>query len=668
MRRRLPRPVARNRAGRVHMGARMGDRRMQGVLSRRHVLALGLGGGAGLALGAPAFGQNAAPAGAASGAVAVPTGSTAPAPGEHHGMSAFGDLKYGPDFTHFAYVDPNAPKGGAFSQIGPTALYNQAFQTFNSFNGFILRGDAAQGIELTFDTLMARANDEPDAVYGLVARSVAINEDGTLYRFRLRPQARFHDGSILDAEDVAFSLNLLKAKGHPIITQNLREMEGAEAEGADVVVVRFAKGRARDVPLFAASLPIFSRAYYSQKNFDETTMEPPLGSGPYKVGRFEPGRYVEYDRVADYWGANLPVNVGVNNFDTVRYEYFRDREVGFEAFKAKAYLFREEFTSRTWATGYDFPALKDGRVKQAELPDDTPSGAQGWFLNLRRSQFADPRVREALNYAFDFEWTNKNLMYDLYRRTVSFFQNSDLMAQGTADLAESAVIDRLAGLISPEETSALRGHPWSPPNSNASGQDRFLLKQAAELLQAAGWSVKDGRRLDAQGRHFTIEFLDDEGSLERHTAPFIKNLKLLGIEATFRLVDPAQYQRRLNDFDFDATVRRFSVSTVPGESLRSFFGSKAASTPGSSNLSGIADPAVDRLIDFVIEADNRDQLRAACQVLDRRLRWNRFWVPQWYSGIHRIAYWDAFGWPSAPRPTYARAIPDIWFARQNKAG
>jgi len=391
-------------------------------LNRRQTLALGAGAGAALLLPGSAFAQG------------------APAGTEAHGMSAFGDLKYPADFPHFAYVDPFALKGGSFSQIGPTSIFNQSLQTFNSLNGYILKGDAAQGIQVIFDTLMVRALDEPDAVYGLVAKSVAISADGTLYRFRLRPEARFHDGSKLTAEDVAFTLNLLKTKGHPIIGQSLREMESAEAEGADIVTLRFTPGRARDVPLFAASLPIFSKAYYSTKNFEESTLEAPLGSGAYKVGRLEPGHFIEYARAPDYWAAKLPVNVGTNNFDVLRYEYFRDREVGFEAFKARAYLFREEFTSRTWATGYDFPALRDGRVKQEILADDTPSGAQGWFLNLRRPQFADPRVREAMSCAFDFEWTNKNLMFDAYKRTRSFFENSDLKAEGPAGEAELALI------------------------------------------------------------------------------------------------------------------------------------------------------------------------------------------------------------------------------------
>src|SRR5262244_3976327 len=397
---------------------------------------------------------------------------------ERHGISAFGDLKYPPDFKHFDYVDPNAPKGGTFSQVGATRAFNQNFLTFNSLNIFILRGDGAQGMELTFASLMARANDEPDALYGLAARAVQISADGLTYRFLMRPGITFHDGSPLTAHDVAFSLKILKEKGHPIAQQLLRDFVGAEAADDANVVAHFAPNRARDVPLFAAALPIFSRDYYSKRPFDETTLEVPLGSGPYKVGRFEPGRYIEYERVKDWWGADLPVARGQNNFDTLRFEYYRDRDVGFEGFSAQSYLFREEFTSRFWATRYNFPAMKDGRVVRDEIPDDTPSGAQGWFINTRRRKFADPRVREALNNAFDFEWTNKTIMYGAYKRTVSLFQNSNMMAEGKPTDAELALLEPFRGKV-PEEVF---GEPYVPPISDGSGQDRALLRKASQLL------------------------------------------------------------------------------------------------------------------------------------------------------------------------------------------
>src|SRR5271167_1638007 len=427
---------------------------------------------------------------------------------ESHRLSSFGDLGYPADFQHFNYVDPNAPKGGTFSQIGPDQLYNQNFLTFNSLNTFILRGDAAQGMEMTFAALMVHAGDEPDAMYGLAAAKVRRSADGLTYRFFIRPEAKFHDGSTLTARDVAFSLNVLKEKGHPLISGSLRDFAGATADDDTSVTVTFKPKRARDVPLFVAGLPIFSRAYYTAKPFDESTLDVPLGSGAYKVGRFELGRYIEYQRVKDWWGADLPVARGQSNFDTVRFEYYRDRDVGFEGFTAGNYLFREEFTSRTWAMRYDFPAMKDGRIKRNEIPDDTPSGAQGWFINTRRPQFSDVRLRDALNDAFDFEWTNKTIMYGSYLRTVSVFQNSDMMAQGEPSAAEIALLEPYRARLPAE----VFGVPYSPPVSDGSGQDRALLRKAAQLLQDAGFVIANGKRLLPNGQLITIEFLIDEPS------------------------------------------------------------------------------------------------------------------------------------------------------------
>jgi microcin C transport system substrate-binding protein len=599
-----------------------------------------------------------------AGAIARAPAQAAPGAedGEVHGISGFGDLKYPRDFRHFDFVDPDAPKGGVFSQVGPSRQYNQNFLTFNSLNSYILRGDAAQGMELTFATLMTSAADEPDAMYGLAARAVRISPDGLVYRFALRPEARFHDGTRLTAQDAAFSLNLLKEKGHPIIQQRLREMAGVEAADDLTLVVRFVEKRARDTPLFVASLPIFSRAYYTAHNFEETTLDVPLGSGPYRVGRFEPGRFIEYQRVPDWWGAELPVNVGQNNFDVLRYEYYRDREVGFEGFTAKSYLFREEFTSRTWATRYDFPALRDGRVKRVELPDETPSGAQGWFMNVRRPKFSNPQLRLALNYAFDFEWTNKSIMYGSYLRTQSVFQNSDMMAKGPPSGEELALLEPWRGRV-PDQVF---GEPFVPPVSDGSGQDRALLRKGSQILSDAGYVIKGGKRVDAKGEPVTFEFLIDEQTFEPHHMPFIKNLKTLGIEAILRIVDPVQYRARVDDFDFDVTVDRAGFSTIPGDSLRSYFSSQAAATKGTRNLAGIADPAIDALIEKIIAADTREQLVFAARALDRVLRAGYYWVPHWYKPSHWVAYWDVFGRPPA-NPRYARGIPDTWWYDRDKA-
>jgi microcin C transport system substrate-binding protein len=499
-------------------------------------------------------------------------------------------------------------------------------------------------------------------MYGLAARSVRVSEDGLIYRYTLRPEARFHDGTKLTARDVAFSLMTLKEKGHPIITQLLREFSGAEAVDDGTVILRFVEKRARDVPLFAAGLPIFSRAYYSVKPFDESTLEVPLGCGPYKVNRFEPGRYIEFERVKDWWGANLPVSRGQYNFDALRYEYYRDRDVAFEGFTGKSYLFREEFTSRIWATRYDFPALKDGRVKREVLPDETPSGAQGWFLNTRLEKFKHPKLREALICAFDFEWTNKNIMYDSYMRTHSVFQNSDMMAKGKPDADELKLLEPFRGKV-PEEVF---GEPFVPPVSDGSGNDRALLRRAVALLRDAGYPIKDGKRVGPKDEPITIEFLIEEPSFQPHHMPYIKNLNTLGIDATVRIVDAAQMQRRRNDFEFDVAIQRFGFSSTPGDSLRSYFSSQAATLKGSQNLAGIADPAIDAMIDRIIAAETRPALNTACRALDRLIRAGRYWVPHWYKASHWIAYWDVFGRPKT-KPRYARGVLETWWYDRDKA-
>ena len=613
------------------------------LLSRRHVLGLGIG---------------------AAGAGWLRPARAVDSPAEMHGLSVFGDLKYSPDFHHFDYVNLSARKGGLFSTIPWTRSNNQSYQTFNSLNAFILKGEGAQGMELTFTTLMARAADEPDAVYGLAAKSVQISSDKLVYRFTMRPEAKFHDGARLTAHDAAFSLTTLKTKGHPLILQQMRDMVKAEASDDATLVVTFAEKRARDVPLYIAGLPIFSKTYYAARPFDESTLDIPLGSGPYRVGKFEVNRYVEFERVKDWWGADLPVARGLYNFDTVRYEFYRDRDVAFEGFTAKNYLFREEFTARVWATRYDFPAVKDGRIKREILPDETPSGAQGWFINTRREKFQDPRVREALTYAFDFEWTNKTIMYGAYARTVSPFQNSDMLASGPPPPEELKLLEPFRGQV-PDEVF---GAPFAPPVSDGSGQDRALLRKASQLLLDAGLVIKDGKRLLPNGEVFKIEFLADEPSIQPHHAPYIKNLGTLGIEASLRMVDPVQYRARLEDFDFDMTIQRFSMSATPGDGMRPFFSSQAAKTKGSYNLAGIANPAIDALIENILAADNRADLTTACRAFDRVFRAGRYWVPQWYRSTHPVAYWDVFDHP-ATLPRYLGSVGaiEMWWSDPDKA-
>ncbi len=597
-----------------------------------------------------------------AGAAAISTTAFVPfarAAGEavHHGLSAFGDLGYPADFKQLKYVSAAALKGGTFSQLagGGTA-------TFNSLNGFILKGDPAVDMELVFCSLMSRATDEPDAVYAYAADQVTVSADGRIYKFRLRDGVKFHDGSPITAADVAFSLSILKEKGHPNIAMLLRDMEAAEADGDRTAVVRFTANRARSAPLTAANLPILSKAYYASRPFDETTLDPPLGSGPYKVGKFEQGRFMEFERVKDWWGADLPINRGQYNFDVMRYDYYRDRDTAFEGFSGKSYLFREEFTSRVWATRYDFPAVRDGRVKRESIPDERPSGAQGWMINTRRERFQDVRVREALAYAFDFEWANKNLMFDSYARTHSCFQNSDMMAKGKPSPAELALLEPFKGKL-PE---AVFAEAWVPPVSDGSGQDRRLLRRSTELLNAAGWTVKDGKRVNAKGEAFTVEFLVFERVSEPHHALYIKNLGALGIEATTRLVDPVQYRARVQEFDYDITMNRMVFSLTPSDALRNYFSSKSADSKGSPNFAGIKNPVIDALIDKAIAADDRKSLNVACQALDRVLRVEHYWVAAWYKPAHWISYWDVFGRPET-KPRYARGAPETWWYDSEKA-
>lgn len=574
-----------------------------------------------------------------------------------HGLSAFNDLAYPPDFEHFAYANPDAPKGGTLSLIGWGGV-----TTFNSLNNFILKGDAAQGLELLFDSLMVRAADEPDAVYGLVASSAEVADDGMSVTFKLRPEARFSDGSPITADDVVFSFETLKEKGHPIYHQMLRDVTKAEAIDPHTVRYTFEGELVRDLPLTVAGLPVLSKAYYAEQPFAETTLDPPLGSGPYVIDNFAQGRTIVYKRNPDYWAKDLPVNKGRWNFDKIRYEYFRDRTAGMEAFKAGTYDFREEFTSKVWATEYDFPAIRDGRVKKEVLPDETPSGTQGFFINTRRDKFKDPRVREALALAFDFEWTNRNMFYGLYDRTQSFFENSPMEAEGEPSDAERELIESL-GVEVPD--GALEPAVM-PPKSDGSGQDRKLLREAGKLLDEAGWQVKDGKRVNDQGEQLTVEFLTFEPTFERILAPYVKNLTQLGVSARIRRVDPAQYQQRLKDFDFDVTTQRYVMRSTPGVELRSYFGSQSADLDGSLNLAGVKDPAVDALIEKVVAAKTREDMTVAARALDRVLRAGHYWVPHWYKGSNTVAYWDKFSRPET-KPKYDRGILDTWWFNQAEA-
>lgn len=574
-----------------------------------------------------------------------------------HGLSAFGDLKYPENFAHFEYVNPQAPAGGQLSMIGSSGV-----TSFDSLNGFILKGQPAEGLNLLFDTLMVRAMDEPDAMYGLLAQSAEIADDRQSVTFRLRKEARFHDGTPVTAADVAFSFDTLKKHGHPIISLPLRDVSRAEVIDPHQVRYVFTGSETRDLPMVVAQLPVFSKAYYTAHDFTQTTMDPPLGSGPYRVKDAQQGRAITYARDPDYWGWQLPVNKGRYNFAAIRYDFFRDRPVAFEAFKAGAYDLREEFTSKTWATEYNFPALIEGRVLRDTLPDENPSGVQGFFINLRREKFSDIRVRQALDMAFDFEWANRNLFFGLYERTDSYFENSSLQASGPPGPEELALLEPYRDKL--PETAF--GPAYKPPVSDGGGNLREGLKAAGALLDAAGWTIRDGRRMNAKGEQLAIEFLNYEPAFERIIGPYIKNLSRLGIDAKVRTVDPSQYEARVESFDFDITTSRYVQRITPGIELRSYFSSAAAAQPGSRNIAGISDPVVDALIEAVISARDRAALTHAARALDRVLRARHYWVPQWFKGVHTIAYWDRFARPAVP-PKYDPGIIDTWWVDAEKA-
>lgn len=581
-----------------------------------------------------------------------------------HGLSVFGDLKYPSDFKAFDYVNPAAPKGGTLVLTAPFWYYNQAPNTFNTLNGYTFKGDAPPRVELTFDTLMVRALDEADAVYGLVAETVSLAPDGNEAVFELRSAARFNDGTPLTAADIVFSLETLKAHGHPDITESLREMTGARAEGDHRLRVSFSGKQKRDAVLtLAATMPIFSRAFYAGRDFEAATMQPPLGSGPYRIGTVDAGRSITYERVPDYWAKDLPVNRGRYHFDRIRVEFYADENAEFEAFAKGDITYREEFSSKNWATRYDFPAARDGRVKRPDFPAEQRPEMYGWFFNLRRPVFADPRVRQAIGMVFDFSWTNKNLFFSLYSRSTSFFETSDFAAKGPPDDAERALLAPFADRL---PAGILDAPAYVPPDSDGSGHDRALLRAAQQLLLAAGWRLEGTRLVDASGAPLSVEFLINVAAFERVLGPFIANLKAIGVDASIRTVDPTQYQRRKDSFDFDILASRISFDATPIDGIAQQFGSASATLQGGSNIAGLNHPVVDALIARLGTVESRAELVSVLRALDRVLRALQIWIPAWHSDSHRVALWDIFGWP-ATKPAYGFSPETTWWFDEAKA-
>lgn len=571
-----------------------------------------------------------------------------------HGLAMHGDLKYPANFPHFAYANPNAPKGGKVRRA--------VEGTFDNVNLFILKGLAAEGMGGTFSTLMIGSEDEPFSKYGLVAESVEVPDDRSWVIFNLRPQARFHDNTPITAEDVVFSFNILMTKGHPSYRSYYADVEKAEALSPHQVKFRFKIGNNRELPLIVADLPILSKAYWQTREFNKTTLEPPLGSGPYKVTAIDPGRSITFERVKDYWAAELPVQKGFNNFDQLQYDYYRDPTVKFEAFKAHAYDFHEENIAKNWATGYDFPALKQGKVKREALPHERPTGMQAFVFNTRKPLFKDRRVREAINYLFDFEWVNKNLFYSAYTRTSSYFSNSELAAQGLPSDAERAILTPYQAQLPPRTLT----EAFSLPVTDGSGSIRDNLRIALQLFKQAGWEIQQDRMVQvATKQPLAFEMLLVSSSFERIVLPLKNNLQRLGIQIDVRTVDPAQYQKRLDQFEFDMVIETFGQSLSPGNEQRNFWHSSMADIPGSRNVIGIKNPVVDRLVEQIISAPNRQSLVDYTRALDRVLLWEFYVIPHWHVKTFRIAYWDQFEHPQQ-LPKYALGF-DTWWINAAKA-
>ena len=563
-----------------------------------------------------------------------------------HGIAMHGDLKYPANFTHFDYARPDAPKGGNIVLSG--------YGTFDSFNPFVPKGDAEAHIGLLYDTLLTGSSDEPFSEYALIAEKVEYPEDRSWIIFHINPKARFHDGAPITAADVVFSFNTLLEKGQPYYRAYYADVANVEALDAQRVKFTSRSGKNRELVLILGQIQILPKHFWQNREF-AANLEIPLGNGPYRIKSFDQGKTVVYERVKDYWAADLPSRKGHFNFDQLTIEYYRDDTVLLEAFKNGRYDYRLENQAKRWATEYVGPAFEQQRILKEEITHQNPTGMQAFVMNVRRDLFKDARVREALDNAFDFEWTNKHLFYGAYKRTNSFFSNSDLAATGIPQGKELVLLEPYRDDLPPQ----LFTQPYQSPTTDGSGKNRDNMRRSVELLKAAGWEYKGTTLVNsATGKPFKFEILLYSKDFERIVLPFIKNLNKLGIDATARIVDTTNYIRILREFDYDMIVGGFGQSNSPGNEQRDYWFSKYADQPASKNYIGIKDPIVDMLVDKIISAHSRDDLIAACRALDRVLLWNHYVIPQWHINTHRIAYWNKFSRPAIV-PTYG-ADPGFW--------
>lgn len=566
-----------------------------------------------------------------------------------HALTLEDSPKYSADFEHLEYVNLNAPKGGMMRLF--------AIGGFDSFNPFIIKGDAAAGlVDRFYESLVRETEDDTLTGYGLVAGEIEVAEDLSFVIYHLRREARFNDGSPITAHDVVFSLNILKEKGQPFYRAYYGNVSEAIAVDPHTVKFSFSGEPNRELPQIVGQIPILSKSYWEDREFDQTTLEPPVTSGPYKLKDFEPGRYVIFERDPDYWGADLPLNKGLYNFDVIRYDYVRDDDVAIEAFKSGEYDFRAESSSKKWATAYDFPALNEGMVRKEMLRHYRATGMPSFVFNLRKSKFQDWRVRKALGYCFDFEWSNKNLFYGQYTRSRSFYDNSELAATGLPSEAELEILEPYRGRI-PDEVFTTE---FVLPETDGSGNIRGNLRDAVNLLTEAGWNVENNQLVHSEsGEAMVIEFLLVSPEFERIVSPFIQNLERVGIKGQIRTVEQAQYINRRNDFDYDMITVVFGQSRSPGNEQRNLWGSAAADSPGSFNFAGIKNPVIDELVENVIEATSRAELIVATRALDRVLQWNYFVIPTWHINSDRVIWWDKFGLPEV-KPAFGIGLWSWW--------
>ena len=572
-----------------------------------------------------------------------------------HALSMFDDVKYGPDFEHFDYADPNAPTGGGIRLA--------ALGTFDSLNPFILKGNVAAGSGLIYDTLLTGSLDEPFTEYGLLVESIDMPADRSWVAFTLREEARWHDGRPVTVDDVIWTTETLTTKGHPFYRHYYADIASVSQTGPRTVRFTFGDTVNRELPLIVGQIDVLPKHYWEGRDFESTTLDPPLGSGPYRIAAVEPGRSITLERVPDYWGRDLAVNRGRNHIDVIRYDYYRDATVAVEAFKAGEFDFRSENNSKEWGTAYDIPDVANGRMVKELIDHEIPTGMQAFWFNTRRAKFADRRVRHALAHTFDFEWSNANLFYGQYTRTNSFFSNTELASSGLPDARELGILERWRDRIPAEVFT----RAYEPPSTDGSGNIRRNLRTARSMLQEAGWVIRDGVLIHAEtGKAMEIEFLLVAPAFERIVGPVVKNMERLGIAARIRIVDPAQYQNRIDAFDFDIVVSTRGQSLSPGNEQRNYWTTASADVPGSGNLAGIEDPVIDELVDLLIRAPSRDTLVAATRALDRVLLRGHYVIPQWHIRSFRLVYWNKFGRPEL-RPKYGLGFPATWWIDPEKA-